>query len=114
MRILSCSIVALLLVAPACDSNKKSPKPDAEAEKKAAEEAEEAKRLEQRRQEREAKAAAEKQAEEDRQKKIDELCVVPEGVKKPKKLGDACEAIKSGDHKVAIDFPCGVYTPPVQ
>ncbi|MEZ4222719.1 MAG: VWA domain-containing protein [Polyangiaceae bacterium] len=29
-------------------------------------------------------------------------------------VGAACQAIKSGDHKVAIDFPCGVYTPPVQ
>jgi hypothetical protein len=29
-------------------------------------------------------------------------------------VGTACSAIKSGDHKVAIDFPCGVYSPPVQ
>ncbi len=28
--------------------------------------------------------------------------------------GTACDTIKSGDHKVAIDFPCGVYSPPVQ
>ncbi|HMR04264.1 MAG TPA: VWA domain-containing protein [Polyangiaceae bacterium] len=29
-------------------------------------------------------------------------------------VGTACTAIKSGDHNVSIDFPCGVYSPPVQ
>lgn len=28
-------------------------------------------------------------------------------------LGEACEAIKSGDHDLAIKFPCGSFTPPV-
>ncbi len=26
-------------------------------------------------------------------------------------VGSACDAIKSGDHQVSIDFPCGVYVP---
>lgn len=98
MRILSCSLFALLLVAPACDTDKKDKKVDDAAAKKANEEAEEAKRIEQRRQEREAKAAAEKKAEEDRQAAIEALCVVPEDAKKPKKLAQACEA--AGDAQI--------------
>lgn len=100
MRILSCSVFALLLVAPACDSAEKPKKVDDAEAKKKAEEDETAKRIEQRRKDREAKAAAEKKAEEEKQKAIEALCVVPEGVKKPKKLGKACEA--AGEAQIAF------------
>ncbi|MEM9454731.1 MAG: hypothetical protein AAGF11_11165 [Myxococcota bacterium] len=93
MRILSCSVLALLLLAPACDSADKPKKADDAEAKKKAEEDETAKRIEQRRKDREAKAAAEKKAAEDKQKQIEALCVVPEGVKKPKKLDKACDAL---------------------
>lgn len=93
MRILSCSFLALLLAVPACDSGKKEKKPDADAKKKADEEAETEKRIAERKKAREAKAAAEKKAAEDRKKKIEELCVVPEDAKKPKKLDAACNAL---------------------
>jgi len=91
MRILSCSLLAIALVAPACDS-KKEPKKDDAAEKKAAEEAESEKRIAARKAEREGKAAAEKKEAEDKQKMLETLCVVPEDVKKPKKLDAACNA----------------------
>ncbi|HEX9621466.1 MAG TPA: hypothetical protein VF989_15085, partial [Polyangiaceae bacterium] len=29
-------------------------------------------------------------------------------------LGDACEAIKHGDHELDISFPCGVIVPRVE
>lgn len=98
MRILSRSLLALLFVAPACDSSKPKKTEDAAAKKAADEEAEKEKRIEQRRKDREAKAAAEKQAAEDQKKAIDALCVVPEGVKKPKKLDQACAA--AGDAQI--------------
>ncbi|MEM7159314.1 MAG: hypothetical protein AAF799_41130 [Myxococcota bacterium] len=91
MRILSTSLLALLMATTACDSGKKEG-PDKAQAKAAEDEAAEAKRIEERRKAREAKAAAKKKAEEDKKKAIDELCVIPEDVKKPKKLADACEA----------------------
>ncbi len=90
MRILSSSLLALLMVT-ACDSGKKSAPDPAEA-KQADEAAAEAKRIEDRRIARETKAAEKKKAEEDKKKTIDELCVVPPDAKKPKKLDAACEA----------------------
>lgn len=84
-------MLVFLLVAPACDSDKK-PQTDPEADKKANEEAEEAKRIEQRRLEREAKAEAEKKEAEEKVATIEALCVVPEGAKLPKKIDEACTA----------------------
>jgi hypothetical protein len=94
MRTLASSLLVLLLVT-ACDSSSDKPKEDPAAlnAKKAAADAEEAKKVEERRKEREAKAAAETKAADDLKAQIDALCVVPEGAKKPKKLGDACEAV---------------------
>jgi predicted lipid-binding transport protein (Tim44 family) len=95
MRTLARSLLALLLVT-ACDSGEKKPKAESPEDldaKKAAAAAEDAKNVEERRKEREAKAAAEAKAAEDLKAQIDALCVVPEGAKKPKKLGDACEAV---------------------
>lgn len=100
MRILSCSVLALLLVVPGCDSGKKEKKPDDAAAKQAAEQADSDKRIEERRKAREAKAAKEKADAEEKQKTIEALCVVPEGVKKPKKLDAACEALATAQ----IDF----------
>lgn len=92
MRILTVTLA--LLMATACDSGKKAePKADDAAAKQAAEEAEAAKRIEERRKEREAKATAEAKAEQERNDTIAGLCVVPEDVKKPKKLDAACDAM---------------------
>jgi regulator of protease activity HflC (stomatin/prohibitin superfamily) len=92
MRNLSVPSLVLLL-AVACNSPKGDSKPstDDAAAKKAAEEAEEAKKIEERRQKREAEEAAKVAAEAERKQQMEALCIVPEGVKKPKKLDKACE-----------------------
>ena len=94
MRILSSSLLALLMATTACDSGKKEA-PDKAQAKAAEDKAAEAKRIEERRKAREAKAAAKKKAEEDKKKTIEGLCVIPEDAKKPKKLSEACEADES-------------------
>lgn len=93
MRTLAPSLLAVLLLF-ACDSKEKSKAgPGDAAAKQKADEAESAKKIEERRKKREDEAAAKVKAEEDRKAKMDELCVVPEGAKKPKKLDAACDAM---------------------
>jgi len=91
MRILSSSLLALLMVT-ACDSGKKAG-PSPEQNKAAEEEAAKDKRIAQRAQDRKDKAAAKVKADEDRAANMLTLCTVPEGVKKPKKLDVACDAM---------------------
>lgn len=84
---------ALVLVTlVGCDTNK-APAPDPALEAKAKEDADAAARLEKRKQERLAKEAAEKKLAEDIKAKIDEITVIPDGTKMPKKVADACEQV---------------------
>ena len=100
MRIGSSILLSLLFVT-ACDTSKKKEGPSEEEAKAAAEQAETDKRIEERRKAREAEDAAKKKAEEDRNTMIkEELCVVPEDAKPPKKLDDACNAMADAQ----IDF----------
>ena len=86
-------VLAACFALPACDDSTK-PDPQKQAEEKAAkEDADRKARLEARAKEREAKAAAEKQAEEDLKKKVQEVTVIPEGTKLPKKPAKACDLV---------------------
>jgi hypothetical protein len=86
-------VLAACFALSACDDSSK-PSPQAEAEQKAAkEDADRKERLAERAKEREAKAEAEKQAEEDLKQKVQEVTVIPEGTKLPKKPTQACDQV---------------------
>ncbi len=87
----------LLVLAPllfaGCDSGGSTAKVDPAVEDKAKEEAETKARMEKRKQEREAKEAAAKKEQEDIVAKIEQITVIPDGTKMPKKVADACEQV---------------------
>lgn len=81
------------VVAAGCDSSASAPAPDPKVEEKAKEDAEAKARMEKRRQEREAKEEAKKKEQSDIAAKIEEVTVIPEGTKMPKKIAEACELV---------------------
>jgi hypothetical protein len=81
-----------LVLASGCDTAT-TPKVDPAVEDKAKEDAEAKARIEKRKQEREAKELAAKKEKEDIAAKIEQITVVPEGTKMPKKTADACEQV---------------------
>jgi hypothetical protein len=88
------ALLALTLSAPfACDNTPEKSKVDPAAEAKAKEEAELEARLAKRKQDREAKEAAAKKEQEDIVARIQEVTVIPEGTKIPKKPAEACEQV---------------------
>ena len=91
-----CVLIPLLsgaLVIPACDSDNDKPEVDPLAEKKAKEEAEMQAAIERRKQERLQKEEEEKRKEEEIKQKIQEITVIPEDAKLPKKVKAACEEV---------------------
>ncbi len=92
-RFLLALTLPLALALPACDSGGDAPKKDDAAEKQAKEDAEYAERMKKRKEEREAKEAAEKKKEEELVAKIEEVTVIPEGTKIPKKPAEACTQV---------------------
>jgi hypothetical protein len=85
-------VLCPLLAAAGCDSAA-APKVDPAVETKAKEDADAKARIEKRKQEREAKEAAAVKEKEDIKVKLEEVTVIPEGAKMPKKLADACEQV---------------------
>jgi hypothetical protein len=84
--------LSLSFVLSGCDSNA-APKTDPAVEARAKEEAEYEERRKKRKEEREAKVVADKKAEEDLLAKIEEVTVIPEGTKIPKKASEACDQV---------------------
>lgn len=76
----------------ACDS-KPAPAADPKADAKAKEDAEAKARVEKRKQEREAKEAAAEKEKATIAARIQEITVVPDGTKLPKKIAEACELV---------------------
>jgi hypothetical protein len=81
-----------LVLAAGCDSQA-APKPDPAVEEKAKQDADVEARIAKRKAEREAKEVAAKKEAEDIKVKIEEVTVIPEGTKMPKKIADACEQV---------------------
>jgi hypothetical protein len=86
-------VLCPFLLAAGCDSGASTPKVDPAVEDRAKEEAETKARMDKRRQEREAKEAAAVKEKEDIAAKIEQITVIPEGTKMPKKVADACELV---------------------
>jgi hypothetical protein len=89
------SAVVLFAALAACDNSSSAADPaaDSKAKAKADEDAEAKARIEKRKQEREAKAAAEAQEKATVAKRIEEITVVPDGTKVPKKIAEVCELV---------------------
>jgi len=85
-------VLCPLLSAVGCDSGA-PPKADPAVEDKAKADAEADARIAKRKAEREAKEAAAVKEQEDIKAKIEQVTVIPEGTKMPKKLADACEQV---------------------
>lgn len=88
-------VLAPFLFAAGCDSGASTAKADPAVEDKAKEEADAKARIEKRKQEREAKEAAAKKEQEDIVAKIEQVTVIPDGAKMPKKVADACAQVVS-------------------
>jgi hypothetical protein len=88
----SLSLAFVVVLSLGCDS-KPAPAADPKADAKAQEDAEAKARIEKRKQEREAKEAAAKKEAEDIAAKIQQVTVIPDGTKIPKKIGEACEQV---------------------
>lgn len=86
-------LAALLGPGLACDNKPAEAKADPAVDAKAKEDAEAKARIEKRRQEREKKEADAKQAEADIAAKIQQITVIPDGTKMPKKIAEACEQV---------------------
>lgn len=82
----------LLCLVAACDS-KPATSADPKTDEKAQDGGEAKARIEKRKQEREAKEAADKKAAEDIAAKIQQVTVIPDGTKVPKKISEACEQV---------------------
>lgn len=76
-----------------CDSQPAAAAADPKADAKAKEDAEATARIAKRKADREAKEAAAKKEAEDIKAKIEQVTVIPEGTKMPKKAADACEQV---------------------
>jgi hypothetical protein len=88
-------LLPLLAVVPlaACGGSPPPAPAAAAAEDKAAKDKEQAERIEARKRERLAKEEEKKQKEEEIKKRIQEVTVIPEGTKIPKKPAEACELV---------------------
>jgi hypothetical protein len=90
--LISALLLPLALVG-ACDNKPAAAAADPKADAKAKEDADAKARIEKRKQEREAKDAAAKKEAEDIAAKIQQVTVIPDGTKIPKKPAEACEQV---------------------